>query len=312
MKVRTMRYVAPRSIELYGAKVAPPGNGQVQVKKKACGLCAADVYVFAHGPGSTPWGPPGHEAVGVITEVGPGVTQWKKGDKVAGGGFAEVENLDASWLIKLPDDVSDFALWVAEPVACVVNGLDQAAVRAGERVALVGAGFMGLLLVEGLMRSPCGELVVMDVDERRLEVARVFGVKHAVNLSAPQGQNQLQTLDNSIDVVIDSTGVQAGLDRSTALVRSGGKIVLFGWVHGTATFNGDTWHMKGITIINGSPMSSLDMRSCWKRAVVGLKSGLFDLKPLVTHRGSLEDLPQILAAGADKTGGYIKGVVCYD
>jgi len=311
MKARTMRYVAVRRIEICEIDVPAPGHGQVLVEKKACGLCASDVHAFAHGPESLPFRATGHEGVGIVRELGPGVTNLKVGDNVLAGGFESYGVVGAAGLLKVPVEVSDYALWVAEPVACVVNGLDTAAVHAGERVALVGAGFMGLLLLQGLVRCPWSELVVMDVDKSRLEVAKGFGAPRLIDLKAAKGQKDAAAMEGRFDVVIDCSGAQAGLDLSTKLVRTGGNIVLFGWIHGPAQFDGTAWHLKGIHIVNASPMSSADMGSCWRRALAGMASGLFDLKPLVTHRGSLDELPALLAAGSDKTGGYIKGVVCY-
>ena len=197
-------------------------------------------------------------------------------------------------------------------MACVVNGLDQAAVQAGDQVAMVGAGFMGLMMVQGLLRCPWSQLVVMDVDDGRLELAQSFGAEEVLNLSDAAGKRQADALAGQMDVVIDCSGAQAGLDRSTALLRRAGRLDLFGWVHGNVTFAGDEWHLKGLHVVNASPMCAVDMPSCWERAIRGLAGGLFDLGPLVTHRGPLSKLSELLAAGADKTGGYIKGVVVYE
>jgi len=307
-----MRCVAKRKIELFEVDVEPPGPGQVQVSKKACGLCASDVHAFAHGPESLPFAATGHEGVGVVTEVGPGVAGIEVGEVVLGGGFQSGETLSAVGLLKVPVEATDYALWVVEPVACVVNGLDHAAVQAGDRVAMVGAGFMGLMMVQGLLRCPWSRLVVMDVDEGRLELARRFGAEEALNLSDPEGERQAGALAGQMDVVVDCSGVQAGLDRSTALLPRAGRLDLFGWVHGQVTFAGDEWHLKGLHVVNASPMCAVDMGACWVRAIRGLAGGLFDLEPLVTHRGPLSKLADLLAAGADKAGGYIKGVVVYD
>ncbi len=306
-----MRTVGKGVTEIYEVDVEPPGPGEVQVRKTACGVCAADTFAFGHEPEEVTWNVPGHEGVGVVTEVGPFVSGVSVGDYVAGaGGFASVQNVGAGPLHHIPGEVTDPALWVAEPVACVVNGLDQAAVRAGERVALVGAGFMGLLLLQGLLRCPCSTLTVMDIDAHRLGVARQLGAGDTIDLA--DAPDTAASLENAFDVVIDTTGAQGGLDTAVTITRSGGKLVLFGWIHGPAQISGDVWHMKGQHVVNASPSSAASMSSCWQRSLAGIESGLFDLGPLTTHRGPLDELPELLAAGGEKRDGYIKGVVVYD
>ena len=84
--------------------------------------------------------------MGHVVKVGRGVTGLKEGDRVAGGGFATLRNLPASSVYKIPESnqLAD-EYWVVEPVSCAVTGLDHCRLKPGDRVAVIGAGFMGAL-----------------------------------------------------------------------------------------------------------------------------------------------------------------------
>lgn len=123
---------------------AEPARGEVQIKNNATGICSWDLQTFRiglSGPGGG--APPGHEGLGTIVKLGEGVRDLKVGDKVTGGGFASVKNLAAKSIYKIPEDtkLADHH-WVVEPVSCVVTGIDHCHAKPGERIALVGCGFM--------------------------------------------------------------------------------------------------------------------------------------------------------------------------
>jgi threonine dehydrogenase-like Zn-dependent dehydrogenase len=309
MKATTIRYRDDGSIELLELPVADPGPGEVQVRAGACGICAWDIATARYGSGMQPMAPPGHEGVGYVTKVGRGVTGLAEGDRVAGGGFATVRNLPAERVYRLPPSPLADEHWIVEPVSCVVTGLDHCRLRPGDRVAVIGAGFMGLLLLQGLLRAPVGHLVAVDVVQARLDLARRFGVAETYNAAAIERAQLVAALKpQAFDVVVDTTGTQAGLDLATDIVRRGGLINLFGWIKGErATFDPTKWHGGGFTIVNSSPAARL--RDPFPPAIRLIEQGVFDLRPLVTHVVPLREYPALMQQIVRGDPTYLKGVV---
>ena len=112
----------------------------------------------------------------------------------------------------------------------------------------------------------------------------------------------------NFDVVVDTTGHQAGLDLATDIVKRGGLINLFGWLKGaSATFDPTKWHMGGFTVVNSSP--SAQIRDPFPPAIRMIDSGIIRLEPLVTHVVPLAEYPGLMRniLAGDPT--YVKGVV---
>ncbi|HEY7090586.1 MAG TPA: zinc-binding dehydrogenase [Tepidisphaeraceae bacterium] len=304
MNCRSIRYVAREHVEIIEIAVPDPSPGEVQVRGLVCGVCAWDVHVYKNGPDS-PIGA-GHEGIGEVIKLGAGVTTLKEGDWVTGGGlgFSEYSNRPERGLYKLPAGTRKPEHFIVEPVACIVTGLDHCNLRAGDRVAVVGCGFMGLMFVQALAHSLLDRLIAIDINPDRLNLARRFGPTDCLDAKS---LDEPALRDLSIDTVVDCSGQQKGLELSSRIVRKGGRLNLFGWNHGTASFPGDIWHTHGLTIVNSAPNSA--MRDPWPIAIRLLARGLIDLSPLVSHVVPLAEYPALLKRAADNDGTYLKGVV---
>lgn len=305
----TIRYHDDGSIELTEVRVGDPGDGEVQVRGGACGICSWDIATAKLGSRMRPMAPPGHEGVGYVAKVGRGVTGLKEGDRVVGGGFATLRNLPAARVYALPDSPLADEHWVVEPASCAVTGLDHCRLRPGDRVAVIGAGFMGMLILQGLLHMPVDQLVAVDVAQRRLDLARSLGVPETYNAAEVERAELVETLSRrGYDVVVDTTGTQAGLDLATAVVRRGGLINLFGWIKGeAASFDPTAWHLGGFTVVNSSPASQL--RDPFPPAIRLIHRGVFDLRPLVTHVAPLAEYPALMQTILRGDPGYVKGVI---
>ena len=309
MSNKTLRYLDDGSIELFEQVVTDPGENEVQIEGGACGICSWDVVTAKLGNLMHPMAPPGHEGVGYIAKIGAGVTGFKEGDRVAGGGFANVRNLSAQRVFKIPESDLPDEYWIVEPVSCAVTGIDHCQIQPGNRIVVVGCGFMGLLILQGLLRYPLDDLIVLDIVQSRLDLAQELGVGEVYNTAEADLQELSRELKSrEIDVVVDTSGSQAGLDLSTDIVRRGGRINLFGWLKGqTASFDPTKWHLGGFTVVNSAPASKL--RDTFEPAIRLIHKGIIDLKPLVTHTAVLEDYPALMARILAGDESYIKGVV---
>lgn len=309
MNAYTMRYLADGSIDLLDIRVDDPQDLEVQVQGGACGICSWDIATAKLGNRMTPMAPPGHEGVGYVVKVGRGVKGLKEGDRVAGGGFATVRNLLAERVYQLPDSPLADEFWIVEPVSCAVTGIDHCRIKAGDRIAVIGTGFMGLLILQGLRHSPLDQLVAIDVVQPRLDLAKALGAHEIVNSATSDRAELVETLKaRDFDVVVDTSGAQAGLDLATDIVKRGGLINLFGWLKGeTATFNPTKWHGGGFTVVNSAPASKV--RDPFPPAIRLIHQGIIDLRPLVTHVQPLAEYPALMDQILHGDSDYIKGVI---
>ena len=309
MSNKTLRYLDDGSIELFEREVSDPGENEVQIEGGACGICSWDVVTAKLGNQMHPMAPPGHEGVGYVAKIGAGVTDFKEGDRVAGGGFANVRNLSAQRVFKIPESDLPDEYWIVEPVSCAITGIDHCQIQPGNRIAVIGCGFMGLLILQGLLHHPLDDLIGLDIVQSRLDLAQQLGVGEVYNtaeVDLSDLSGELKSRD--IDVVVDTSGSQAGLDLATDIVKRGGRINLFGWLKGqTATFDPTKWHLGGFTVVNSAPASKL--RDTFAPAIRLIHKGIIDLKPLVTHTAPLENYPALMAQILSGDPTYIKGVV---
>lgn len=309
MANKTIRYLDDGNIELIESEVTDPASGEIQIESGACGICSWDIVTAKLGNQMHPMAPPGHEGVGYVTKVGSDVTGFKEGDRVAGGGFANIRNLSVERVHKIPESDLPDEYWIVEPVSCAVTGIDHCQIQPGNRIAVIGCGFMGLLILQGLLHYPLDNLIAIDIVQSRLNLAQKFGVSEIYNTADVNIQGLTSELKSrNIDTVVDTSGSQPGLDLATDIVKRGGRINLFGWIKGqTATFDPTKWHLGGFTVVNSAPASKL--RETFGPAIRLIHKGIIDLNPLVTHTASLEEYPALMKEilGGDQS--YIKGVV---
>jgi len=142
---------APRHIDVQRVEFPAPAAGEVRVQIEGCGVCASNLELWL----GKPWfkypvepGAPGHEAWGRIDALGEGVTDLAVGDRVAllsSHAFAEYDFTRSSEVVRLPLNDEPFP---AEPLGCAVNIFKRANIRPRETVAIVGVGFLGLLVTQ--------------------------------------------------------------------------------------------------------------------------------------------------------------------
>lgn len=301
MKGRVLVFTEVGRAEVEEREVAAPQPQEILVNTKVNGICAFDIHTFT-GEYPADWFPAvmGHEAVGVVADVGSDVTQFKVGDKVSTLGFSNFCDYYSIWegqASRVPDDEENLQHWLGEPTACVVNGIRLIEERnPGSRVTVIGCGFMGLMLVQLAVKRG------MQVHARDLNPERVA-------LAERCGASVEPVDESSQDVVIECSGSEHGLTSAEYFVRNGGVLCLFAHHLPTRVCNTNLWHMKGLDVLNATPAASRDWTRDFQEAVQYIREGVFDLRPLITHTFDAND-PQhaldtiILRRPAD----YIKGV----
>ncbi len=301
--------------------VPAPGAGEMLLRLRVAGFCGTDLFKLRTG--TAPAGSVlGHELVGSVAALGAGVTQFEVGDRVVvphhvacgacafcrrgaetmcpvfkenlmePGGFADhvlVRQRAVSHAARrVPDHLSDEKAVFMEPAACVLRGIDRSGLTEGS-AAVLGAGSMGLLHLLVLRAAlPEVQVVMVDPDAARLELARPLGAT-AVAAPGDAAGEAVRAVSDGIgaDAVFDTVGGEQALAAGVALTRPGGTIVLF--AHAPA-----------------AERSAIDLNAVFKseRRVVAtysgaldeqrrvfdlLVSGALDPSPLVTHTMPLDD-----------------------
>jgi 2-desacetyl-2-hydroxyethyl bacteriochlorophyllide A dehydrogenase len=319
MKTEAIWYLGERSIELREMDIPDPGPNDVAVAMEACGICGWDVLAFSGRFAKFHAYPfcAGHEGIGRIAQVGEKVRSLKKGQRVAlqelpigttGGPLMARHAIRAdSQVAVIPESATPTHLWIVEPAVCIVNGIVYSGIQPGDSVALIGAGYMGLLFVQGLVRCLPGSVTVFDINDKRLELARELGATETVNTKGP-----LPTaLERHFDVVIETAGTPESLRTALGIVRAGGIVQNFAWNHHEISFDLDTWHTNGLRIMNIQPGMNPHFFDLYPRTITLMANGTISNARLVTHTEKVERAKDLYTIAADRTGGYLKGVITF-
>ena len=319
--------IAGVGLELRQVPVPVPGPGEVLIKIHKTAICGTDVHIYDW----TPWSaehvkPPmviGHEYVGEIAELGAGVTGLSVGMRVSGeghitcghcrnchtgniqwcknthsvgvdrdGAFAEYVCIPASNVIiidpKLDEDVVSFfdAFGNATHTALMFN-------LVGEDVLITGAGPIGVIAVGICKYAGARRVVITDMNEYRLDLARKMGADAAVNIGKAKLEDVMhqQGLVEGFDVGLEMSGSGAALKQMLSVMRNGGKISLLGLGNGPISLDMNLIIGKGLTLqgIYGRKMDN------WHQMSYMVQGGL-DLTPVITHRFKYTDFEKGFAA----------------
>jgi len=313
MQAQSVFLLGPGRTEIRTWDVPDPAGGEVQVKCLANGICMGDTAVFAGLEASHFPRPIGHEGVGVVTKVGPGVSGFAEGDSVDCFGWSTYQNCHTGRLGRFDKPPADPSVMLVEPVACVVTALFSYNITPGDRVLLMGAGFMGLLNVQGLARYPLAELVVTDIKPRNLDLARQFGATETIQVQTPEGDARLNDLKRQpFDLVIESAASACTLQEAGELTRPGGRLAIFAWHRQPRSLDMGVWHMRGLTVLNSAPGIGTDHNvNSFQRAIMLLERGVFDLRQLVTHRHDVGNVQEALELSVARPADYIKGALMF-
>jgi 2-desacetyl-2-hydroxyethyl bacteriochlorophyllide A dehydrogenase len=331
MKSRSLSIASPGVIEIVEQEIPRLGPDDLLVNIRVGGVCRGDVEVFRGDPSvPTPY-VGGHESAGTVLEVGSAVTGFHVGDNVAllgDGRFTQFSVAPAAKAALLAPGIADWSDLVIEPVACAANGVDVARVTFDDVVGVVGCGYMGQLVIRILQNTPFRDLVAFDVNDEALATARRSGATHATRVDRPADvlDRELDDLivrrpmptayvlpgleNGPFDVVFETSGTAQGLRTASRLVRVGGMVVMFGHQRGAVEIDGTQWHLKGIHVVNASPMSAVDFHDVFRRTASMIAAGRIDLSGLISHTGTLDEAQDVYDASGRP--GYVKGSILFD
>jgi threonine dehydrogenase-like Zn-dependent dehydrogenase len=317
--MRAAVLVEPGKIEIREVERPFPEENEVLIRVESCGVCASNVAPFEGRPWySYPFEPgaPGHEACGRVELLGPSVTGWQVGNRVAflsGHGFAEYDVAKANAIFALPTEFERDQIPV-EPIGCVMNIFRRSGIEPGMTVAVVGIGFLGTLLIQ-LATNHGTRVLAFGRRSFALEFARKAGAAEAIRLGDPSvaiGQVEALTQGRLCEVVIEATGKQEALDFASQITCIRGRLVIAGYHQDEARkINLRLWNWRGLDVINAHERDPAISARGIREAIAAMQSGALDPRPLLTHTLSLDRLDEALALTRDRPGGFMKALIAF-
>ncbi|MEU6851635.1 zinc-binding dehydrogenase [Actinacidiphila alni] len=312
--MKISQLVGPRTSEVVAAEDPVPGPAQVLVEVLASGVCTSDIGPWlGHDPAARPLRL-GHEIVGRVVDSGRDAGRWKPGDLVTGlggEGFATLAAMDAHAVLPVPAGIEP-AHAIGEPVADLEEALSRTGIRAGDRVAVVGLGFMGLGLVQLAKRHAPGLLVGVDPDPARRERALRLGADLVFAPDELPEEYRTQTTragDARLAIVLEATGTTGGLRTAGSLVRPFGTLCVVGYHHtGDAMMDMDLWY-KAVTVVNGFCPDRTRLMAAMRDALGLIAERRFSYEPLITHRFGLDGVDDAFRTMTEAGPDFVKGVL---
>ena len=296
--------------------------GEVLVAVKACGICGSDVHGMDGSSGRRK--PPivmGHEAAGLITEVGADVEGWRPGQRITfdstiycgecwhcrrgeinlcdnrrvlgvscdeyrqDGAFAEFVSVPARILYALPEGMSFVQATMVEALSIAVHAVRRTEAELNDSAVVVGTGTIGLLAVQVLKACGCSPVIAVDVDPARLERAGRLGADVVINAGQRHVAVEVRKhVPRGTEVAVEAVGIAAALRDAVASLRKGGRLALIGNLSPTVDFPLQSVVTREISV-NGSCASRGEYPTCLEL----ISRGAVDVDALISATAPLAD-----------------------
>lgn len=297
------------------------GPNDVLIKVKKTGICGTDVHIFKWDDWAQRTIPVpmvvGHEYVGEIAEIGSEVKEFKIGDRVSGeghivcgvcrncragrfhlcpktigvgvnrpGAFAEYVAIPAFNAFKLPDDISDDLAAIFDPFGNATHTALSFRLP-GEDVLITGAGPIGIMAAAIARHAGARHVVITDVNESRLQLARQFNITRAVNVAKEDLKKVMKEIgiQEGFDVGLEMSGNETALNQMLDVMINGGNIATLGIFPNKISVDWDKIIFKGLFL---KGIYGRRMFDTWYKMICFAQSGL-DLSPLITHSFKADD-----------------------
>jgi L-iditol 2-dehydrogenase len=309
-------------LEVVDVPMPRPSADEILVRVEACGICGSDVHGYDGSSGRRL--PPiimGHEAAGTVAATGANVRDLREGDRVTfdstiycgkceyclkgevnlcnnrqvlgvstpdfrrEGAFAEYVVVPRLVIYRLPDEIPFSQAAMIEPLAVAVHAVSLAEIKADTTALVVGAGMIGLLVLQVLKDAGCSRIYVVDIDDTRLRLAQELGATAIINAKTADTLAELQKLagETGVDVSFEAVGSTPTVKSAIESVRKGGTVVLIGNVTPTVELPLQVVVSRQITL-RGSAASSGEYPKC----IELLARGAVKVDPLITAVAPLE------------------------
>lgn len=314
-----------KDLRVEEVKEPSPLSNQIKVKVERAGICGSDLHAYSHGLSMeahplTGVKPPltlGHEFSGTIVEIGNEVTKFQIGDRVAiepliycgdcyackrgyynqcskvgfvglncDGGFAEYTIVDEKMAHLLPDNVSFEEGALVEPAAVSFYAVRESKLKAGDSVAIFGAGPIGLLALLAAKAAGATKMIVVDLSEERLQKAKELGATTIIDGHRDDiVETILQLTNGGVNVVYECAGAQATMTNAVASVKQGGQIMAIAVYSKPVSID-----MGQILYKAADITSTLAYRHVFPEVIDMISTGRLDVKQVITKKIALDDI----------------------
>jgi L-iditol 2-dehydrogenase len=314
------------NLEITEMPVPAVGDGEVLVRVEACGICGSDVHGYDGGSGRRI--PPivmGHEAAGTVASVGSGVSGFAAGDRVTfdstvycgecafckrgevnlcdnrqvigvscgdyrrHGAFAEYVSVPQRILYQLPAGIAFSEAAMLEAASVALHAVRVSEVKGGETALVIGAGMIGLLTLQAARAAGCASVLIADVDETRLSLAREVGADATLLGSGADltAEVMKRTEGRGVDITYEAVGRNETVATAIDSTRKGGTITLIGNIRPEVTLPLQKVVSRQLRL-QGSCASAGE----YPQAIELIAGGKIKVGPLITAVAPLEDGPQ--------------------
>ena len=335
--------VTPGTMRIQDAPVPAPKEDEILLKVEYVGICGSDIHGFESGPFIPPKDPRqkiglGHECAGTVAAVGAKVTKFKVGDRVniepgvpcgkcpfcLSGRYNICPDVDflatqpnyrgaltnyithpEAFTYKLPDNMSNLEGALVEPAAVGFHAAMEAEVKPAKKIVILGAGCIGLMTLQACRSMGATEIIVADVIQKRLDMAKQLGAAYVVNGKEEDTVTRTRELfgDWGADIVFETAGSPVTARQTTQLVSRGGRIMIVGTVPGDTPINflSINREVKIQTVFryaNNYPMT-----------IEAISSGRFDVTSMVTDIYDYRQVQRAFEESLSRKAEIIKGVI---
>ena len=328
--MKAARLYGVRDLRVEEVPDPEPGPGEILIRIKECGVCPSDLRAYQgtrSSPGSLPR-TPGHEWAGVVVGLGEGVAELKPGNRVVPdwrvvcgkcyncrrgvfnyctdlgrirGGFAELGVAPATNVRRIPDHVSFEEAAFCEPLACCINGSQACRIGIGDDVAIVGCGPIGLQHLQ-LARIQGARVIAVDLDERRLQMAKQLGAHDLVWPGEGDAVERVRALTEGrgADAVVVAVGDVRAIRQGIAMAGLNGRVQIFAGTYPPQEMPLDpnVVHYGQLVVTGSHDFTPHHFTTALKL----ISHGIVDVRSLISHRFPLAQTQEALETTASRRG----------
>lgn len=334
-----------KKMEWVQREVPVPAEGELLIKLEYVGVCGSDLHFYENGRlgNWVPDGPLvlGHEPGGIVAEVGPGVTGFQKGDRVAiepgvpcgtcemckkglynlcpdmsfmaipkerDGVFSEYCVHPANMCYRLPDNVDTMEGALIEPLAVGFHAAEVAGAKIGQSAVVLGCGCIGLVTIMVLKARGVNEIYAVDVIDKRLDKAKEVGATRVFQAKEENIEEVVKLLPGKgVDLVFETAGAEFTTRQSAKLIRNGGRVVLVGMCAEPEI----VVDIGSLSAKEGDLKTIFRYRNLYPTAIKAVSEGIIPLKSIVSHVFDFKDVIEGVAYNVENKSDVIKAVIKY-
>jgi len=341
--MKALELVGPSTFNVVDKALPEISASEVLIRVKACGICGSDIHGMDGSSGRRI--PPvvmGHEASGIIQQIGSNVEKLVVGDRVTfdstvfcndcayckqgrvnlcdnrqvmgvscgefhrDGAFSEHVACPAHICHRLPEGLTFEEAAFAEPVGVAVHAVNRSEVKQGDTAVVIGSGLIGLLVIQALKWRGCSQIIAFDLDNSRLELAQQLGATAAFNSKQPNAvKSAVELTDGGADHAFEVVGASVTVNIAVDCVRKGACVTLVGNLSPEVTMPLQKVVTRELTLYG-----SCAINGEYPEALTAIVEGHIQVKPLITAQVNIDDAADWFAKLKQAEQPYLKVLVC--